>query len=66
VTSFFNFIKSFTLQQRFDDLHFASAHDRYQQLIRSTPSLRSINAVGENQTALLGKIEELTLSNTDR
>lgn len=27
------------LQQRFDDLHFATAHDRYQQLITGHPTL---------------------------
>lgn len=27
------------VQQRFDDLHFASAHDRYKKLIRTNPTL---------------------------
>ncbi|MBS1661947.1 MAG: Crp/Fnr family transcriptional regulator [Bacteroidetes bacterium] len=27
------------LQQRFDDLHFATAHDRYRQLLSANPSL---------------------------
>lgn len=27
------------IQQRFDDLHFASAHDRYKKLIRDSPTL---------------------------
>jgi CRP-like cAMP-binding protein len=48
------------LQQRFDDLHFASAHDRYQQLIRSTPSL--INRVPLGMIASWLGITRETLS----
>lgn len=48
------------LQQRFDDLHFASAHDRYKQLIRSTPSL--INRVPLGMIASWLGITQETLS----
>jgi len=48
------------MQQRFDDLHFATAHDRYQQLIASNPSL--INRVPLGMIASWLGITQETLS----
>jgi CRP-like cAMP-binding protein len=48
------------LQQRFDDLHFATAHDRYQRLIASNPSL--INRVPLGMIASWLGITQETLS----
>jgi len=48
------------LQQRFDDLHFATAHDRYQQLVSSNPSL--INRVPLGMIASWLGITQETLS----
>jgi CRP-like cAMP-binding protein len=48
------------LQQRFDDLHFATAHQRYQQLIDTTPSL--INRVPLGMIASYLGITQETLS----
>ena len=48
------------LQQRFDDLHFSTAHDRYQQLIATTPSL--INRVPLGMIASYLGITQATLS----
>ena len=48
------------LQQRFDELHFATAHDRYSQLIAATPSL--INRVPLGMIASYLGISQETLS----
>jgi len=48
------------LQQRFDDLHFATAHDRYQQLIAANPSL--VNRVPLGMIASWLGITQETLS----
>lgn len=48
------------LQQRFDDLHFATAHERYQKLIATTPSL--INRVPLGMIASYLGITQETLS----
>ena len=48
------------LQQRFDDLHFTNAHDRYQHLIQSTPSL--VNRVPLGMIASWLGITQETLS----
>lgn len=48
------------LQQRFDDLHFATAHDRYQKLIEETPSL--VNRVPLGMIASFLGITQETLS----
>lgn len=48
------------LQQRFDDLHFATAQQRYQQLISATPSL--INRVPLGMIASYLGITQETLS----
>jgi CRP-like cAMP-binding protein len=48
------------LQQRFDDLHFATAQQRYQQLIAATPSL--INRVPLGMIASYLGITQETLS----
>jgi CRP-like cAMP-binding protein len=48
------------LQQRFDDLHFATAQQRYQQLITATPSL--LNRVPLGMIASFLGITQETLS----
>lgn len=48
------------LQQRFDDLHFASAHERYQQLIATTPDV--VNRVPLGMIASYLGITQETLS----
>jgi CRP-like cAMP-binding protein len=48
------------LQQRFDDLHFSTAHQRYQKLIDTTPSL--INRVPLGMIASYLGITQETLS----
>ncbi|HWB91776.1 MAG TPA: Crp/Fnr family transcriptional regulator [Puia sp.] len=48
------------LQQRFDDLHFATAHERYRKLIAATPSL--VNRVPLGMIASYLGITQETLS----